>query len=881
MPEPTTTTATPGAPPLASLSSRRRRLTWLVIALLFLAIAGLGTWIGLDRIEDRTRDRVESSLVVVVETIQDSLREWFRTEREFAQRMARRPEVANATRDLLTAARDPDSLRSHEAFGKLRDFFASREDNEGKLGIFIIAPDRVNLFSMRDGNVGIPNLIAEARPERLEQAFAGEPAFVPPLETDVPLDSGETDSTHRVATMFVATPIRDPEGDEIIAVLTVRLDPRNDFTRIFRTGRMGVSGESYAFDREGWMISESRFEEELNEIGLLKNGHPSILGLRITDPGRRLSPQNPADQRQEDLPLTLMATQAIDGGVSSNVEGYRDYRGQPVLGAWKWEPTLDIGYTSEIDEAEALSVFYATRTVVATILSLTVLLAFLLAIYLIKAEEKEEHRRHLAEEKAAAETAANAKSEFLAHMSHEIRTPLNAIIGFSQLLRRDESLNEENRRTVRTIERSGNHLLTLINDILEMSKIEAGQLTLNVESVSLLGIAEDMREMMGLKASQKGLEFQLNWDDEVPEYVDIDSGKFRQIVLNLLSNAVKFTDSGHVGLSFSMIKAPTLSPEPALQVEVFDTGPGISKEDQAKLFGAFFQSDAGRKQQGGTGLGLAISAKFAEFMGGNLRLKSKPGEGSVFTLCLPVEVSTNLGAISAAKAALAGQTAGLDITGLALPEGAAAPKILVAEDQPANRELMDRLLRHIGFDLRFAENGVEAIEAVDEWDPDFVWMDLKMPEMNGDEATIRIREKHGDSLPIFALTASALTVDRPSLLEKGFTEMLTKPIKPAEIFHAMKEALDLEYHTKGGETTPELASPEASKEAPPLRRLAEMPESLRDQLRQHIDLGDLNGIKATVEEIRAIDPAVAEALDEPLANFAFASIVEALQAAPR
>lgn len=846
--------------------ARRRRLTWSILAVLCLGLVALGSWFGLRHIEKETRKSIGNSLTVVTDTTQDALREWFRTERDFAQRMARSPEVVSNTQQLLAIEQTSESLLKHGSFQKLRDFFGTRNSSQGELGIFLITPDELNLFSMRDTNVGLRNLIAEQRPLRLQRAFSGEPTLVPPLESDVPLTIGNTISSKGMPTMFLATPVKSPTG-KIIAVLTVRLNPTKDFARIFRSGRIGLSGETYAFDRDGWMLSETRFGEELIKIGLMKPGKPSMLGVRISDPGRRLSTGNQASASPDNLPLTLMAASAVRGESTLNIDGYRDYRGEPVLGAWKWDPILEIGFTSELDESESLANFKTTRTIVVAILALTLLLASILFAYLIKLDKQKESEQRMAEEKAAAELAAGAKSEFLAHMSHEIRTPLNAIIGFSQLLSRDDSMNEDNRKTVQTIERSGNHLLMLINDILEMSKIDAGQLTLNRESVNLRGIAEDLREMMGLKAREKGLKFDLIWDEALPDYVDMDSGKLRQIVLNLLSNAVKFTDSGHVRLTFLAADDTEFDSNVSLRVEVADSGAGISKEEQEKLFAAFYQSDSGRSQQGGTGLGLAISANFASFLGGDLNLESEVGKGSTFILRLPLETSTNLH-ITEAKTKRAG---GPEIIGLNLAPGREVPHILVAEDHPENQELMRRLLGDVGFDLKFVENGREAVEQVEEWNPDFVWMDLKMPEMDGDEATRLIRRKHGSELPVVALTASVLTVDRSKLMKSGFSEVLMKPLKPAEIFATMAEFLDLSYQTKEEESNED--EPEGSAFA----RLSELPDPLKKKFCKCIDLGDLAGIETCVEEIKSIDRAIADSLEQPLANFAFSSIQEGLK----
>ena len=271
-----------------------------------------------------------------------------------------------------------------------------------KSGIFLISPDEVSLFSMRDTNVGTRNLIAEQRPNRLRLAFEGEPALVPPVISDTPLPGPGDRMIPSLPTMFLATPVRSDDGS-VIAVLAVRLDPAADFTRLFRAGRIGVSGETYAFDREGRLLSDSRFDRKLVDIGLRKPDGLSILEVRIGDPGRRLSAQQPADQGAGDLPLTLMASHAVQGQAGVNVDGYRDYRGVPVLGSWTWDDQLDFGIVCEIDESEALGVFKVTRAIVVTMLAVTTLLAFALAAYMSKI-------RKLSERKAQ-ETAIREREE--------------------------------------------------------------------------------------------------------------------------------------------------------------------------------------------------------------------------------------------------------------------------------------------------------------------------------------------------------------------------------------------------------------------------------------------------------------------------------------
>lgn len=388
----------------------------------------------------------------------------------------------------------------------------------------------------------------------------------------------------------------------------------------------------------------------------------------------------------------------------------------------------------------------------------------------------------LKQAKEAADAANLAKSQFLSNMSHELRTPLNIILGFTQLMLRNRSLNPQQQEYLDTINRSGEDLLTLINDVLEMSKIEAGRVTLNETDFDLYGLLDRLQQMFGLKAQSRGLQLILERSREVPQYICADESKLRQVLVNLIGNAIKFTQLGSVTLRVK--SRDTTSEHPViLCFSVEDTGCGIAASDLERLFEPFVQTEAGQKAQEGTGLGLPISQRFVQLMGGELTVNSTLGKGSVFAFDIRAcaVVQDNLPA-----PALSRQVIGLQ-------QGQPTYRILIAEDKLENRRLLVDLLTPVGFEVREASNGQVAVNLCQSWSPDLIWMDLRMPIMNGFEATQLIK-KAGSRVPtIIALTGSAFEEDRLSALSIGFDDFVRKPIQTNIIFEKMAEHLGIRY----------------------------------------------------------------------------------------
>ncbi|MDX2110572.1 MAG: ATP-binding protein [Verrucomicrobiota bacterium] len=466
------------------------------------------------------------------------------------------------------------------------------------------------------------------------------------------------------------------------------------------------------------------------------------------------------------------------------------------------------------------------------------------------------HQMEAAREKA--EHANAAKSNFLANMSHELRTPLNAIIGFTELMERDNALGEQDRKNLHIISRSGEHLLRLINSVLEMTKIEAGMTQLEISAFDFNALIESIDSMMGLKADQKGIYLRFTYATPVPRYIRADEGKLRQILINLVENAVKYTDHGGVTIAIHGDESEAGDGAAAaplgIRFEIRDTGPGIAESEQAQLFVAFRQTRDGSTKKGGTGLGLAISRQYARLMGGDLTLHSKRGEGTVFTLTVKAEASTD----AKVDSPLADLRRAIAVKGEA-PEGGAF-RIMVVDDMEENRLLLRKTLEPLGFALMEASDGHEAIALTHSWKPHLVWMDLRMPNCNGYDAMKLIREQLGPAKPpsspvIVALTAHAFEEEKKLAIERGFDDFVRKPFKE----HLLLETLHLHLGVEYNYQTADNAAPASKREkgkADTLRMRAcasALPASIRDAILVAIDEGDLERIDQIIVEITALN----------------------------
>lgn len=563
-------------------------------------------------------------LTTIANTAHRALHTWFDENKTNTQVWADTNTLKQLTQKLLETEPSQQALLSAKAQVQLRKWLNPIMSHKGYQGFFVVDQNLLNRASSRNTNIGLINLLHDQN-DFFNLIWSGEAAISLPLFSDVPITDKAGNLVVDHPTMFVGAPILD-HTNKVLAALLFRIDPSAELTAIMQNSRIGKTGEVYAFDQSGRLISESRFDQELRTIGLISSGEKGILNIEIRNPGVNLVSGEQTNIKRSNQPLTRMAIAAIKGQSGYDIKGYRDYRGVKVIGAWLWDKELGFGIAAEIDLEEVSQTHSTTRIVFLTFAALSIMAIILLAILF------ERSRQKLARAKHAAEAANEAKSAFMSAMSHELPTPLNAVIGFGEmaLSYSDQPLSSEQRDYVERILIGGRSLLSLVEKILSFTELTDRSARVTQEVILVKDLIGECSEIACINNPRPHVRIETEMLEGPSPSIKIDLRHGREIINNLLSNAVLYNQQdGTVLIGYSQ------QDHGLIRISVSDTGQGIEPQYWQDMFQPFKRFKMENSAVSGTGVGLAIAKNLTEINGGQIGFISTPGQGSTFWVAFP------------------------------------------------------------------------------------------------------------------------------------------------------------------------------------------------------------------------------------------------------